>query len=161
MDVGKVMTVQVQYCAAEDSLERAARLMWDNDCGCLPVCSRDDGGARTVGLITDRDICMCALFEHQPLSELRVGQAMTRRVLSCRPSDSLEQAERVMQDGRIRRLPVLSAEGKLLGIVSLADLARAAAREGRPVIGRDSLQSEVGQTLAAICAPRGQSAATV
>ena len=161
MDVGRVMTVQVQWCAPEDSLERAARLMWDSDCGCLPVCSRDDGGARTVGLITDRDICMCALFEHQPLSELRVGQAMTRRVLSCQPSDSLEQVERVMQAGRVRRLPVLSAEGKLLGIVSLADLARAAAREGGLLVGSDSLESEVGHTLAAICAPRGQSAARV
>jgi CBS domain-containing protein len=128
--------------------------MWDHDCGCLPVCTAGDGGARTVGLITDRDICMCALFEHAPLSELRVGQAMTRQVLGCQPGDSLDQAERVMQSGRVRRLPVLSPRGDLLGVVSLADLAREAQRDGGSRVGgRDIAASEVGNTLAAICTP--------
>jgi len=160
MQVAEVMTKQVKCCAADDSLEHAAQLMWDNDCGCLPVSSIRDGASQTVGLITDRDICMCALFERRPLSELRVGQAMARRVLSCSPADSLEQAERVMQDARVRRLPVLSAKGDLLGIVSLADLAREAAREssGR-TIKRDISQSDIGSTLAAICARAGRVAA--
>ena len=154
MEVGEVMTTQVQSCAPEDSIEFAARIMWDHDCGCLPVCTGGDGRAHTVGLVTDRDICMCAMFEHAPLSELRVGQAMTRHVLGCQPDDSLEQAERVMQDGRVRRLPVLSAAGDLLGMISLADLAREAKREGsNRILGRDSAASNVGHTLAAICAP--------
>jgi len=155
MEVREVMTAKVQCCGPDDSLEQAARLMWESDCGCLPVCTATDGKARAVGLITDRDICMCALFEGRPLSGLRVQQAMTQRILACRPADSLEQAERVMQEGQVRRLPVLSAEGQLLGIVSLADLARAAAREGGTsrMIGRDISESEVGVTLAAICKP--------
>jgi len=155
MEVGKVMTAKVQRCTADDSLAHAAWLMWDNDCGCLPVCTGADAEDRIVGLITDRDICMCALFEHEPLSKLRVGQAMTRDVLACKSADTLKQAERVMQEGRVRRLPVLSAEGKLLGIVSLADLARAAARDSRTgAMGRDISESEVGHTLATICAPQ-------
>ena len=159
MKVGEVMTAKVQCCAPDDSLAHAAQLMWENDCGCLPVCTGRDGEARAVGLVTDRDICMCALFERQPLSGLRVRQAMTQRVLACQPGDSVEQAERVMQQGQVRRLPVLSAEGRLLGIVSLADLARTATREGDTrVLGRDISDSEIGQTLAAICKPQASAA---
>jgi len=102
---------------------------------------------------------MCALFERQPLSALRVRQAMTQRVLACQAADSVEQAERVMQQGQVRRLPVLSTEGRLLGIVSLADLARTATREGATrVLGRDISDSEIGQTLAAICKPQASAA---
>jgi len=159
MKVAEVMTAKVQRCAPDDSLASAAQLMWDNDCGWLPVCTGSDGEARAVGLITDRDICMCALFERQALSALRVRQAMTQRVLACQPSDSVEQAERVMQQGQVRRLPVLSAEGRLLGIVSLADLARTATRDGGTrVLGRDISDSEIGQTLAAICKPQASAA---
>lgn len=156
MKVGEVMTAQVECCTPDDSLEHAAQLMWDKDCGCLPVCTVADGAVRAVGLITDRDICMCALFERAPLAALRVQQAMTQHVLACQPADTLEQAERVMREGQVRRLPVLSAEGQLLGIVSLADLARTASRSGSTrVIGRDISESEIGHTLAAICAARG------
>jgi predicted transcriptional regulator len=152
MQIREVMTAQVQCCTPDDSLDHAARLMWDTDCGCLPVCTVADGKAPAIGLITDRDICMCALFEGEPLSALRVRQAMTDRLLACQPGDTLEQAERVMQQGQVRRLPVLSAEGQLLGIVSLADLARTAAREGSTrIIGHDISEAEVGHTLAAIC----------
>jgi CBS-domain-containing membrane protein len=152
MEVREVMTARVQCCTPDDSLEHAARLMWDNDCGCLPVCTVADGKAPAIGLITDRDICMCALFQGAPLSALHVHQAMTDRLLACQPGDTLEEAERVMRQGQVRRLPVLSAEGQLLGIVSLADLARTAAREGTTrIIGHDISESEVGHTLAAIC----------
>jgi CBS domain-containing protein len=148
MEVGEVMTRQVQSCAPEDSLEHAARLMWEYDCGCLPVCTGSNGGTRTIGVITDRDICMCALFEHAPLSQLRVTQAMAKQVLGCQPDDSLEQAARVMQGARVRRLPVLSPDGDLLGMVSLADLAREAERERR-----EAAASNIGHTFAAIVEP--------
>lgn len=151
MEVGDVMTKQVHSCSPEDSLADAARLMWEHDCGCLPVVSGTNGGSRTIGLITDRDICMCALFEHAPLSGLRVRQAMAKQVLSCQPGDSVEAVERVMQGGRVRRLPVLSSRGDLLGMVSLADLAREAEREaGNRASPRDLAASNIGHTLAAI-----------
>jgi len=78
MRVEDIMSRKVTSCTASDSLERAAKLMWEQDCGCLPVCAREDGADCTVGIITDRDICMHALFRGKPLGELRVEQAMTK-----------------------------------------------------------------------------------
>jgi CBS domain-containing protein len=151
MYVQDLMTRQAHACRPEDSLERAAQLMWDYDCGCLPVCTgSDDGGRRTVGVITDRDICMNALFLRKPLRELRVSEAMSGDVLTCRASDPLAEAERTMQQRRVRRLPVLDDSGSLVGMISLADLALEAARERRRV-SREVTEKDVGDTLAAIC----------
>jgi CBS domain-containing protein len=125
--------------------------MWEHDFGCLPV-SGGDGVARVVGMITDRDICMCALFQNKPLRELRVTDAMAKHVQVCRPSDSLADAEMAMREARIRRLPVVDKDDVLVGIISLADLAQEAARE-RAATTREITESEVGDTLATICEP--------
>ena len=66
MRVDQIMTEQVSWCGTEDSLAQAAQLMWNHDCGCLPVCS-GNGENRVVGVVTDRDICMSALFMSKPL----------------------------------------------------------------------------------------------
>lgn len=149
MNVQDLMTRQAQSCRPEDSLERAAELMWTYDCGCLPVCTGEDGARRTVGVITDRDICMNALFQRKALRELRVGDAMSQNVWTCRASDPVDRAEKTMQQGRVRRLPVLDDSGSLIGMISLADLALEAARERRQV-GKEITETEVGDTLAAI-----------
>jgi CBS domain-containing protein len=151
MRVDKLMTRQVTSCGPDDTLARAAQLMWEGDCGCLPVCA-GDGVNRVAGVITDRDICMAALFQGKALGELRVADVMTRQVQVCRPSDTLADVERIMRESRIRRLPVIDGEGGLTGMISLADLAREAERE-------QTLQSprvtgnEIGVTLASICQP--------
>jgi CBS domain-containing protein len=150
MQVKEIMTQQVQACRPEASLESAAQLMWDYDCGWLPVCT-GDGVSQPVGVVTDRDICMCALFQGKPLRELRVSDAMAREILSCRPEDSLEKAERAMRAAHIRRLPVIDGEGGLVGVLSLADLAREATRERTQLS-----ESEVNMTYAAICEPNIQ-----
>jgi CBS domain-containing protein len=155
MRVDELMNQHIQTCRPEDSLQHAAQLMWDHDCGCVPVCS-GDGVQRTIGVITDRDICMSALFQGKPLQELSVNDAMARQLLACRPQDSLKQAEQAMRDARIRRLPVLDDQGALLGMLSLADLAREAARE-QTQAHRAVTEVEVNDTLAAICQPTGQS----
>jgi CBS domain-containing protein len=155
MRVDELMNQHIQTCRPEDSLQHAAQLMWDHDRGCVPVCS-GDGFERTIGVITDRDICMGALFQGKPLQDLRVSDAMARQVLACRPQDSLRQAEQAMRDARIRRLPVLDDQGALLGMLSLADLARQAARE-QTQAHREVTEVEVNDTLAAICQPSGQS----
>lgn len=156
MRVKDIMTRQVQSCRPGDSLERAAQLMWDHDCGCVPVCSdAGNGEGWTVGVITDRDICMHALFQGKPIRDLRVGDAMAKEVRVCRPDDSIAQAEKIMQEARIRRLPVVEATGALIGMISLADLARHAAWE-RTRPHKDITDGEVGDTLAAICEPTQQ-----
>jgi CBS-domain-containing membrane protein len=151
MQVEHLMSKQVVSCTPEDSLARAAQLMWDHDCGCLPVCLADDTH-RVTGVITDRDICMHALFEGRPLAEMRVADAMSRQLYTCKPSDSLADVERIMCEAKIRRLPVVNAEGSLVGMITLADLAREAERESayprRAISGQ-----EIGLTLASICQP--------
>jgi CBS domain-containing protein len=125
MRIEKLMSHHVTTCSPRDSLEHAASLMWNSDCGCIPVTA--PGSDRVVGIITDRDICMAALFRGNPLRDLRVEDAMARNVLTCRASDKVEDAQRQMENDQIRRLPVLGNDGELIGIVSMADIAREAA----------------------------------
>lgn len=150
MQVNEIMTREVKSCRPDDSLERAAQLMWDCDCGCVPVCEGGDGAARVIGVITDRDICMGALFQGKPLRELRVRDAMAQELLACQPQHSLEQAERAMRGARVRRLPVIDDRGTLIGMLSLADIAREAAAE-RGQSKREVTELEVNDTLVAIC----------
>lgn len=151
MLVEQIMSREVQTCRAEDTLDRAAQLMWDRDCGCLPVLKSDDA-SRVMGLITDRDICMCAHFQGKPLHELHVSEAMSRQVQACKATDAAKNAEKLMSEARVRRLPVIDEAGSLIGVISLADLAREAMRElerSQPEL----TESEIGDTLAAICQP--------
>jgi CBS-domain-containing membrane protein len=103
-------------------------------------------------MITDRDVCMSALFQGKTLSQMRVRDAMSKRLLSCQPGDRLGSAEKVMRIGQVRRLPVVDDQGALVGLLSLADLAREAEREG-PKTGKVITETDVGDTLAEICAP--------
>jgi CBS domain-containing protein len=145
-------------------MDRAAQLMWDHDVGVIPVCSGEDGGLRVAGIITDRDIAMCALFRGKALHEIQVQEGMSRELQVARPSDSASDAEQIMRRAQVRRLPVVDERRSLVGIVSLADLSRQAARapSSRP---RDVSNSEVGDTLAAIVEPShastGQAAASL
>jgi CBS domain-containing protein len=159
MRVEDLMTQSVQSCRPEDSLEEAARVMWEHDCGALPVCTASDGERRAIGMITDRDICMGALFQSKPLRELRVSEVMAKKVRVCNPRDSLAGVENSMRENRIRRLPVVSPDGALLGMISLADLAREAARE-RSKQRKEITETEVGDTLAAICRSSAQPSLT-
>ena len=150
MRVRDLMTKETHSCHPDDSLERAAQLMWDHDCGWLPVCTGPNGSSQVIGVITDRDICMNALFCGNPLRDLRVSGAMAREIRSCHADDTLATAENTMRSAQVRRLPVVDETGALLGMISLADLAREAARE-RHGPHRKVTETEVGDTLAAIC----------
>ena len=151
MRVEQVMTPRVRCCRPGDSLDHAAQIMWSRDCGCVPVCA--DDADHPIGVITDRDICMCALFGARPLSQLTVREAMSDQPLYvCQPEDSLAQAEELMRQARVRRLPVVDSGGALIGVISLADLAREAARQ-QELSDREITETEVNETLAQICAP--------
>ena len=152
MKVKEIMTPNAQAIWLTESLFDAAQLMWENDCGALPIIK---DGRKVIGMITDRDICMSALFKGKPLYDLRVSDAMSRQLQTCRPGDSLADAERTMSQARIRRLPVVDEKGSLVGMISLADLAREAARE-ITASKHEITETEVGDTLAAICQPSAQ-----
>jgi CBS domain-containing protein len=150
MKVEDVMSKDVRTCGPDDALSEAARIMWERDCGCVPVLD-GDGSGRVVAMITDRDISMAAYTQGARLAEIPVRKAMSAAVRACRPGDSVDDAEALMRRFQIRRLPVVDDAGHLLGILSLADLAEAAAsgRGGR----RGVSEAQVAETLEAICRP--------
>lgn len=144
------MTREVRTCRPETSMNEAAHQMWAGDCGVLPVVDADQ---RVVGMVTDRDMCMGAYIQGKSLKDMRVADAMSHVTFSCQPSDSIEQVIRRMGDKQVRRVPVIDARGKLVGILSLNDLARrlvgvADERE------RGRLVPRLVEALAAICETR-------
>ncbi len=152
MRVEQLMSKDVSSCDAEDSLNEAAAILWERDCGAVPVVARASQG-RVVAMITDRDICMAAYTTGRPLTALHVYDAMSRSLHTCEPGDTVADAEAVMREHQVRRLPVVDDAGNLAGILSLADLARAAeSQRGKrsPQIG----EKEVTRLLEAISAPR-------
>jgi CBS-domain-containing membrane protein len=154
MRIGQLMSQPAVTCSAEDSLHRAAQLMWDHDCGVLPVV---DPQGRTIGVITDRDVCMAAYTQGRPLHEIVVRSAMARDAFCCRTEDSLETAAKTMSEKQIRRVPVVDGEGRPIGVLSMNDLAREASRTRN----RDSkLEHDVASTLARICEPRQEQLST-
>jgi len=149
MIVADLMSRGVVSCGPNDPLSRAAQLMWDADCGCLPVVDGD----RVIGIITDRDICMAAFTQGRVLSDMNVFETMAHEVFACLPDDSLAEVEAIMRLRHVRRLPVIDLDGRLVGLLSLNDLARESMRQqGRKT--KDLTAEEVTATLAAICQPR-------
>src|SRR5262245_51770480 len=116
MKITDVMTKEVSTCDVGDNLNRAAQLMWDRRCGCLPVL--DPNGA-VVGMLTDRDVCMAAYTQGRRLDDLTVGTAMSRPPHVCPPAMDLEDAEDQMMAYGVRRLIVVDDDGRLKGLVSL------------------------------------------
>jgi CBS domain-containing protein len=155
MRVNELMIIDVKRCDPADSLNRAAQLMWEVDCGSIPVV---DDGSRLVGMLTDRDICMAAYTQGLPLSRMGVRSAMADTVHACGPKDSLETALSIMGAQRVRRLPVVDERGALVGIVSLNDIALAIQRQPRAQ-DRRALSDALAEALASICAPRPQAPA--
>ncbi|MCP3920366.1 MAG: CBS domain-containing protein [bacterium] len=133
----------------EDRLSYAAEMMEVRDCGCIAVVDAD---GHIVGVITDRDVCLKAHRTDAPLSKLDVRGAMSERVHACHADDSIEKAENVMGQHQVRRLPVVDAEGRLCGILSLDDIAREACREEDWIAPPVSAEA-VGRTLGQIGRP--------
>ena len=118
MKVKHVMTREVVVASPDDSICEAAQRMAECDAGALPVGEND----RLVGVITDRDIAVRAVAKRLP-PETPVRDVMSQEVLYCFDEEDVEQLARNMADQQIRRLPVVNRDKRLVGIVSLADLA--------------------------------------
>jgi CBS domain-containing protein len=148
MKVSDLMTKHVACVRVDDPLSNAAKLMWDCDCGAIPVLGKNE---RVIGMVTDRDICMASWFKDQPPSTLHVSDAMSQTVFHCAPDDTVAYAEGLMRSKQIRRVPVLDSKQRLLGIISLADIVRQGSKKGRKSaeLGAD----QITQTLAQIVQP--------
>lgn len=151
MHVREIMSHPVVSCPTTSTLDQAARLMWEFDTGVIPVVN-DQG--RLAGVITDRDVCMAAYTQGQPLRAIPVTTAMASHIVAAHVGDSVEQAEALMRASQVRRLPVLDGEDLPVGMISMSDLARLAARAKRSGVDR-----EVVQTLAAVSQPRARDGA--
>jgi CBS domain-containing protein len=119
MKVHDVMTQGCECIAPEKTLQEAAERMKVLDVGPLPVCDND----RITGMITDRDIVLRSVARGDDPTEARVCDAMTPAIEYCFEDDEVESAARQMTANRIRRLPVLDRDKRLVGIVSLGDIA--------------------------------------
>ena len=126
MQVKDVMTATPACCTAETSLQEVANLMVENDCGAIPVVDSEDSN-KPIGLITDRDIVCRAVAEGLNPLDLTANDCMTSDVLTVTEQTSFEECCRLMEEKQVRRVPVVDADGALVGIVALADVAR----EGR------------------------------
>ena len=157
MRVKEVMTSDARAIWITGSLADAAKEMWENDCGILPIIK----DRKVVGIITDRDICMATAIRDRSPSHISVEEVMSRTVYSAKPEEDVAQALETMRQHKIRRLPVVNTEGELKGILSMNDVVlRAKIRNGKqPQID----YSDVVKTYQAICEhplPMARSATT-
>jgi CBS domain-containing protein len=119
MQVKEVMTRGAECVRPDDTLQQAARKMRDLDVGPLPVCDND----RLAGMLTDRDITVRAVAEGRDPKSAKVRDAMSEGVCYCFEDDDVSDAARLMKEKQVRRLVVLNSDKRLVGIVSLGDLA--------------------------------------
>jgi CBS-domain-containing membrane protein len=134
------MTPNPFACRPETDLAAAAMLLWEGDCGALPVVGPD---REVIGMVTDRDLCMAVATTDRRACERFVGEIMTTPVVRCRPSTDVRDALAAMAKHRVRRLPVTDDEGRLAGVVSMADVFRKAG----PVLGDESLAAALRAIL--------------
>jgi CBS domain-containing protein len=142
--VRDIMTADPAFVTPDASAEEAARLMRDHDCGSIPVVD-DREKKHLVGTVTDRDLSVRGLAAGKG-PETQVRELMTPNPVSCGPEDEVEIVREVMVAQLVRRVPVVDEQGKLVGIVAQADIAR---EEGA------ASDQEVGRIVEAISDPRG------
>ncbi len=147
MLIKDIMTPNPITCCDTDSLNDAAQRMWEQDVGAIPVV--DESGMAT-GMLTDRDIAMAAYIQGRPPASIPVQTAMAKMLHTVRPDEDVRAAHQAMREHQVRRLPVVDAEGKPVGIIALNDIARRLGT-GRSAIPAD----DIAQTLRDLCRPRG------
>ena len=155
MKVRDVMTHPAISCGPENNLSEVVKIMWDADCGAVPVVDQD---RNLIGVITDRDIAITAGTQNRLPSDIRVAEAMSDTVYSCTPDQDILGALKTMRSEKVRRLPVVNNNGQLEGLLSVNDIAlRADNSEGAQTSGLS--YEDLVSTLRAIFEHRTASAA--
>lgn len=150
MKVKEIMTGDPSVCDLNESLAEAAKTMWEADCGVLPVLK---DGREVVGLITDRDICMAMAMRDCNPTAVSAEEVITGEIYSVAPEDDVKKALQVMQENQVRRLPVISQEGELEGMLSMNDVVLKAEEKSTPK-SPTIAYADVINTYKAICAHR-------
>ncbi len=116
--VREIMEQEVSFCKTDDSLKDVAEMMRTRNVGSIPVC---DGNKHLIGMVTDRDLVIRG-YAYQKDGSAKVNEVMSEHLYQVSPDATLQEASDMMADHQIRRLPV-TADGKLIGILSLGDLS--------------------------------------
>ena len=122
MNVKEVMTADPACCTSDMGLQQVAKLMIDNDCGCIPVVD-DKNSMKPVGMITDRDITIRTVAEGKNPLDLTVSDAMSANPITVTPLTSLEECCNLMEANQLRRVAVIDETGACCGIIAQADIA--------------------------------------
>lgn len=117
MKVREIMTKDIASLSSNDTVERAAQLMKQYDCGCIPVCTKD----KVIGVVTDRDIAIRSTASGQDCHQ-NVGDIMSKDLVVGNPDMDVQDAAQLMSERQIRRLPVIE-NNSLVGIVALGDIS--------------------------------------
>ncbi|HTT23339.1 MAG TPA: CBS domain-containing protein [Candidatus Sulfotelmatobacter sp.] len=149
MKVKDVMMRTAASCSGEMNLGAAVKILWDRNCGILPVV---DAGQQVIGVITDRDICIALGTRNRLPGEITVGEVASSRLVACRPDDDIRLALASMAEAKVRRLPVLAADGKLEGILSMDDIVIHSETRGVKATSELSYD-DVVETLKAVYRP--------
>ena len=120
MRISEIMTRYPELIDPNSSIRDAAKRMKSEDIGALPIGEND----RLIGMVTDRDIAIRAVADERDPSSTTVRDVMSEKIYYCFDDDDIEDAARCMADNRVRRLPILNRDKRLVGIVSLADIAQ-------------------------------------
>jgi len=139
MNVSACMSTDVRLIGPNDTIQQAARAMKEIDAGFLPVEQND----RMVGMVTDRDICVRAVAEGKG-PQTPVREVMTEEVRYCFDDEDIDDVAQNMSELQLRRMPVLNRDKRLVGVISLSDIAQA-----------DGADAQAGQALASIAQPGG------
>lgn len=148
MLIRDLFTRNTAYCRVDTNLASAAALMWERDCGVLPVVNSTH---KVEGILTDRDICMAVATRDQRASLLQASDVMSSPVFQIRSGDTAAKALKTMRDQKVRRLPVVDDHGSLEGMLSINDLILAA-KEPKGEKPANLTYEEVMQTLKVLCA---------
>ena len=147
MKIRDVMTKNVVSCGKDSNLAAAGALMWENDCGILPVVDETN---KVIGVMTDRDICIALCTRNARPSDLTAREVATATTLSCSPNQDVRTALTTMREAKVHRLPVVDGGGILQGIVSLDDVVMCAQeKDGKG--GTDVPLEDVVHTFQAVC----------
>ncbi|MDQ3131331.1 MAG: CBS domain-containing protein [Acidobacteriota bacterium] len=122
MQVKEIMTKNPACATAETNLQEIARMMVDNDCGCIPIVDGEDT-KRPTGMLTDRDITVRTVAEGKNPLDLTAGDVMTEDVVTVTPEMSVEECSNLMEQKQIRRVAVVDKNGACVGMVAQADIA--------------------------------------
>ena len=135
MKARDLMTPDPTTSKPSDDLRSVLRIMKSEDCGIVPI-AEGNGDGRVVGVVTDRDAALYLGANDSRPSEVRVSDVMTKRLVSVEPDADIKEVSREMQEAQVRRVLVIEG-GRLLGVISTADLARASAHSGRDQMGEE------------------------